>query len=411
MELIDEVVSNSLKRFRLSKERLTPESYHTVFCEEAAKLGVSFTEYNTIANALNKLNKPLREHALTYPIHTNEELIVFLTGQINRLASTKSNESLLLCAEVLRAVLSLIETLDLGEYSNEARASLGRDLTLTLNLQDELKRYKSLLDGASAIPHESERTLDISARELSNLAFEFKQNLLNIEIDDHEIGAESQQLSSMLDFEKMPVASKLKELFYNFSRSLNERIASIESMKRNMEKLEFEITKLRSQVNEDFVTKVLSRRALMEIIRLSEHAYLENDRNYAIILIEIDNFETLNNDFGFVGTDLIRNVVAQFLKKNLPAEATVGHFMGAIFMVLTAKTPLSETEARTRVQQANFVSQKFVYEKRSFNITHSMGIAFRSNHANSKETLVAADANLRAARELGGNHIKAEVCS
>ncbi|MDR3347329.1 MAG: GGDEF domain-containing protein [Helicobacteraceae bacterium] len=405
---ISEVIKKTLQYFKTSKEALTPENYRVAFCKEAKKLGLNLPECNIIEHSLNRLENPLRKYALEYPIKTTDELISFFIAQINRLALVKANDTSLLFMQLLEEMFAILEMLAIENISNEACATAKRDLTHPLILQDEIKRWRSIKNNLKIQRTDGKKELDMAARELSNIAHELKQNLSDQEKSDHEIGAESQKITIEFARENINLPTSIKQLFYNFNQSLSQRLATTEMMKSRIAVLESELIKMRNEAQEDYVTKVLNRRAMSELIDLAEQSYISDRRDYAIVMFSIDEFESLNDELGLRSSDMILNIVAQSLKNGLPKDMILGHFAGSVFICLSTKESMADLQDQAEDMIKKMSEKKFVYESLMFYVTLSCGISLRHKYNSMDQTIMAADRYLRSAKSEGGNQLKFE---
>src|SRR3990167_7360796 len=108
---------------------------------------------------------------------------------------------------------------------------------------------------------------------------------------------------------------------------------------QRIHELEREITKLKSQLTTDELTKILNRKGLIEILKpwAREVAYqLANpDRRKALIVralslvfVDVDHFKKVNDTYGHQAGDLALKTIAKILRENVREIDIVGRYGG-----------------------------------------------------------------------------------
>ncbi|GHS87542.1 hypothetical protein FACS189487_03900 [Campylobacterota bacterium] len=458
---ISEAVKNTLAKFRQTQEAITPENYRRVFCTEAKKLGLNLPECHFVERALDKLSIPLKKRAIEYRIRTQEELAIFLTTSLNRVAGGERADAAMSAAIVIRRLLSIIELLPLKNISAEAKFSLSRDLSHPLILHDEQERWARLSAGADlgalgegvdlapiasvlakalkiamggassraddlcaeitkepqlltalAVTQEIEELLKYSpalklgehTRDLELIVRELSENL-NAQ-NEENCRLESEMKNAGETNESGDFWNSLKESFLGYAQSLRSRTETINSMQNRIAALETELKTTRAKAYEDAVTHAPNRRAINEAAERFETAYKNEKQNYAAAFLEIDAFEALLCELDLGSFDEILSIVARYLGRSLPANAAYGHYISQTFLVIF---PCEAKEAIANFLKnlvKNMATKRFVYGNRSFFVTLSAGFAFRSSHKSENELLSAANAALVSSKLSGGNRAK-----
>ena len=99
-----------------------------------------------------------------------------------------------------------------------------------------------------------------------------------------------------------------------------------------------------NDVNVDYLTGVLNRRGLD--IRMEEKikSSQQNKRNFAAIMMDIDNFKTINDTFGHDEGDRAIKYMADILLNLFGRESTIARFGGDEFCVITDNVSQAELE-------------------------------------------------------------------
>lgn len=499
-----EIVKNTLTHFRNTKEPVTPDNYHNIFCLEAKKLGICIHECERIERALGKLDPQLKKLAQDYRVRTPDELLTFLTAQLNRATNGNKSEEMLAAALLIKRLLLIIEAFPLRNLSKEARRALGREMTHPAVLADERNRWQALqeslefgyldtldnhgifdkadlptlIEQVDAVLKASETSLDLAPiagllleslrptlaqanpKKLQELEKELKadaglltsQSMIEeirgllehrVLLDTELLEEQTDRLSSMVDEftedlteqsrfnnaleergeqltqalekgefteavkdELLNLARSTRGAFVAFNQAIKNHLDKTGSLKNKIAKLESEISRLRNEATEDYVTKIPNRRALTELLGDYEKRYEADKNGFILVFFQIDHYEALMDRLGRNSGEVILGTVAQFLKKQIePKGATLGRYGGNTFLaILTGVSEKSAMEL-TKALVALMPRKQFLYEGRSFHVTLSGGLAHRNRYTSLKDTLSQADGCLRSAKLSGGNQV------
>jgi diguanylate cyclase (GGDEF)-like protein len=147
----------------------------------------------------------------------------------------------------------------------------------------------------------------------------------------------------------------------------------------------------------DLMTNLYNHKFILDI--LSEN--MEQSKRYgcdlSIILIDIDNFKQLNDDFGHIFGDEVINMLADILRINARATDKIGRYGGEEFLVVMPNTSLDGARnyynrIRTSFQEKTLPNDIFV--------TISAGVAFYESQ-DITNFLKDADTNLYKAKHQG----------
>lgn len=184
-----------------------------------------------------------------------------------------------------------------------------------------------------------------------------------------------------------------------FSRMVfRMRIISFLDKKEIMEK----VLLLNDMAIRDSMTSLLNHgnvyRKLSEEIEKAKHmAY-----PLSIIMMDIDNFKFVNDNYGHLVGDSIIIQVAQTLVNTCRATDIVGRYGGEEFIVILPKTPLSEAVLLAEQIRSTIQSSKF---KNDIEITISGGISEYDNNT-AEDLIKSADLLLLKAKANGKNRFE-----
>ncbi|KGI38574.1 hypothetical protein LA33_10010 [Clostridium tetani ATCC 9441] len=152
---------------------------------------------------------------------------------------------------------------------------------------------------------------------------------------------------------------------------------------------------------EDCLTKVYNYRTIIEIIERQIKYSNCKGETFCILMIDIDDFKSVNDNFGHVFGDEILIKISKEIKKNIRKNDYVGRFGGEEFIIIFNNTKLSEA---IRISERIRKSIEGLEFFRSLKITISGGVKEYSNES-CKEIIDAADNFLYKAKGLGKNRI------
>ncbi len=153
--------------------------------------------------------------------------------------------------------------------------------------------------------------------------------------------------------------------------------------------------------NYDSLTGLPSRNLVNDRIQFFQ-AYAErNDSLFAIIVLDIDNFKTLNEGLGPDAGDELLQMVANRLVQHLRKEDTVARLGGDEFLILLS---LKEDDEASRMGKKllDLFNRPFLIRDQEIRVGVSMGIAmYPYDGKEPVALLMAADAAMHRAKEQG----------
>jgi diguanylate cyclase len=130
-----------------------------------------------------------------------------------------------------------------------------------------------------------------------------------------------------------------------------------------------------------------------------------------LLLVDIDNFRTINETFGHSVGDRVMKFIAATLKNTLPGKDTAARFGGDEFAVIMPRTPLRNAvevaeQLRLAVMKGELI-RRSTGEKQT-RLTISIGVAALHKGASPQALIEAADVCLYAAKRSGRNCVVGE---
>ena len=154
----------------------------------------------------------------------------------------------------------------------------------------------------------------------------------------------------------------------------------------------------------DPLTNALNRRSINQSLDELHH---DKSCPYAIVLLDLDHFKNINDQFGHHMGDTVLIAVSQKLGLHLRESDVVGRFGGEEFILILKQS--SALKARQIAERCRAAIEDLVIQNedgRAIRITASFGIALATDKLKPQQLLDQADKALYAAKASGRNQIK-----
>lgn len=209
----------------------------------------------------------------------------------------------------------------------------------------------------------------------------------------------------------------LTNAFNHMSNKINNYIEKIEKDKGKLERRVDERTEeLRKAKNHlvdvnaklnviavtDHLTKIFNR------IRIEEQLKIENDRfkryttKYSVILLDIDNFKSVNDNYGHDVGDQVLISISNLLKRNIRSTDIIGRWGGEEFIIVCADAGLDG--ATQLADNLRLLIETSIFDTIG-SLTCSFGTAEIQKNETVKNLIKRSDMALYAAKDQGRNRV------
>ena len=158
----------------------------------------------------------------------------------------------------------------------------------------------------------------------------------------------------------------------------------------------------------DDLTRVYNRKSIMNSLDEGFKVAKIMGDPFSIILFDIDDFKSINDQFGHAAGDYVLREIPEALKGITRQHDHLGRFGGDEFLIVLRNTSLSNACSIAERVRSRIEDRVFLHEGEGLHITISLGVASADSSTQSADSLFkAADkANYNAKRD-GGNRVSA----
>ena len=169
---------------------------------------------------------------------------------------------------------------------------------------------------------------------------------------------------------------------------------------RRDQALQEEVTRL-SQ--EDHLTGLLNRRRITQLFEHEVRRALRYDTTFSVILMDIDHFKAVNDEFGHQAGDKVLKMIADVIKTSVRAPDFVGRWGGEEFLIISPETDIGggfslAEKLRTRLEST--------YLGEIGHRTASFGVTAFEDSDDIGAIIARTDAGLYAAKRGGRNRVE-----
>jgi len=163
--------------------------------------------------------------------------------------------------------------------------------------------------------------------------------------------------------------------------------------------------KLEKMASLDELTNIYNRRYLKSLSEIEIAKIKRTDRWISILLIDLDDFKDVNDQFGHLIGDKVLKAFTLIVKQNIRSIDIFGRYGGEEFVVIMPETdPDTAFHAAERVRE-NICRTPLIIDDKKINLTVSIGVfGTKENQTVVFDTLLdSADKALYKAKETGRN--------
>ena len=156
----------------------------------------------------------------------------------------------------------------------------------------------------------------------------------------------------------------------------------------------------------DALTGAINRKSISLLIDRSFENMRRYSQSYSIAMVDIDNFKSVNDQYGHPVGDQVLKYISTFLKKNIRNSDSVGRYGGEEFLILLPETKLEIAVKVMENIRKNLMNSGFMMDGTSLQVTFSAGVAQVVEEDKDAKTVInRADIALYLAKNSGRNRV------
>ena len=269
-----------------------------------------------------------------------------------------------------------------------------------------LELYEKFVNGGAAIAqqekihHSIEKVISDASEEvlqINNTAGEF----------DNTISKHAETLSTAND--PQTTALVLQQIMQDTRNILKENQvtqARIEETSAEIIQIKAELEEVKASAEKDSLTGLKNRGTFDK--RIDDIVYTQKDPNTTLIILDIDHFKRINDNFGHLVGDRVIRYVSALLNQIIGPDHHIARYGGEEFAVILTGVPINDAKQlteKTRVAMCNSKLQRKDSRETIGKVTLSAGIAILKPDDSVDSFIERADKALYKAKKSGRNKV------
>ncbi|MDI3481695.1 MAG: hypothetical protein PWQ97_1350 [Tepidanaerobacteraceae bacterium] len=162
--------------------------------------------------------------------------------------------------------------------------------------------------------------------------------------------------------------------------------------------------KLKRLINCDFLTNLPNRFIFMENLDEILDNALKTNKKPAVFLLDLDNFESINSDYGYAVGDYVIKLAAKIIKKGIGETGIVSRIAGDEFIILQPDVQNIGEAAEFAKKLLKIFENPLRVRELKLRVTVSIGIAMYPEDGTDSETLLKNAGFAMRKAKLYGKH-------
>ena len=193
-------------------------------------------------------------------------------------------------------------------------------------------------------------------------------------------------------------------IVYAVSNSVREDQRRRDALEREKVELLHESSRMRHQAEHDGLTGLWNHRAIVERLSQEINRSFREKMSLSVILIDVDYFKKINDNFGHLAGDLVLRELSAILTHSLRPYDCVGRYGGEEFLLILPNCEVENALIRAEQLRVAVESAHIMDGETRLQVTASFGVASPFLTYGETETVIrAVDAALYRAKSSGRN--------
>ena len=182
-----------------------------------------------------------------------------------------------------------------------------------------------------------------------------------------------------------------------------EMEAELERARSIIAKQKRQLVLSKAEAGTDALTDLFNRRAMNDWLDHCLKRYRMNGEAYSLMLVDIDDFKLINDDFGHVEGDRVLRQVAEVLGASLKTPHQLARYGGDEFSFVLPAADICVAQMSGMQLLKSFAKHGFVVDNQVRHVTVTIGIAEQTEEIDKLGLVKRADECLIAAKSAGKN--------
>lgn len=180
-----------------------------------------------------------------------------------------------------------------------------------------------------------------------------------------------------------------------------------QTLKQQLEEIRLLQEQLQNDAIRDPLTNLFNRRYFMESLTRELHRARREDYPVTLMMLDIDHFKSLNDDYGHAAGDQVLRAFSQKLRDGMRTEDVISRWGGEEFLIMMPGLALKDARSRIEDWRRDQSPMAITLGGRKLNIRFSAGLATAPQHGLIPDELInAADAALYNAKAEGRDQVQ-----
>ena len=203
--------------------------------------------------------------------------------------------------------------------------------------------------------------------------------------------------NTLLHSKVMAAEEMLQKAREKFDKDVERRTAELVEVIKQLQELS--IT--------DGLTGLYNHRHLVHMLEIEYKRAIRYKRSFAFLMLDIDYFKEVNDNFGHPCGDSVLQEIAQILKDSVRSTDLVARYGGDEMAVILLETSQKMAMKVAHKLRRQIEGHAFYWENESFHVTVSIGVAQAEQSDTTSDLVVRADTRLYTAKNAGRNCTRA----
>lgn len=211
---------------------------------------------------------------------------------------------------------------------------------------------------------------------------------------------------------EVPEDKKLVKFFLkitSFDLSLvveSYHLARTFGLEQRLETMRHEAEFLQSRIEIDALTQVLSRSSILDFLRNTLAHTQSASETACVVMVDIDHFKRVNDQFGHLIGDEVLRRVADRIKKSLRQNDAVGRYGGEEFLIVLGSIELQQAKEIAERIRLHVAADALRLTNAFVSVTISLGIAQVTAKDDINSAIERADRAMYVAKSSGRNRVE-----